>query len=88
MTNPNKPSRYVFSESLEKHKIDDYIKEGDIGPWYDVVPAEAYDKAVEALKKIENNEVCGMRRTCWQSIAEHALKELGELPDPDSGRTV
>ena len=74
-----KTNRYVFSESFENYEIDDYINSGDDGPWYPVVPAESYQKAVDALKQLVNRDASGRFGCGCSSYAEDVLKELGEI---------
>lgn len=45
-----KVKTYTFSETYEDYKIDDYIAQGDNGPWYEVVPKQAY---TDLLKECE-----------------------------------
>lgn len=46
MSEDKKFRELTFSEKHENYSIDDYINEGDIGPWYSVI-------ALEALKEVE-----------------------------------
>ena len=80
----------VFSETHEKYTIDDYIKQGDNGPWHEVVPLHDFDLMTQELEEVkESLDKCGqdyalkdydMRKLRTDlALAVNSLKEIREL---------
>jgi hypothetical protein len=44
------PKIYTMSETYEDHTVDDYLKQGDIGPFFAVVPLHYYQDLKEKLE--------------------------------------
>jgi hypothetical protein len=64
----SEPKVYIVSESLLQNSIDDYIANGDEGPWWDCVSKSAYDQAIKELGVAVGliDELEGvLKNECW-----------------------
>jgi hypothetical protein len=79
--NSNKPKDsprvYTFSESYENHNTDDYICDGDDGPWFEVVSRSAYEELAGHWADIVNAEKDKNKKL------EALLDEMAEVFDFD-----
>jgi len=49
-----KNKTWTFSETYENHSIDDYIDQGDSGPYWKVVSANAFTELMVEAKKMRS----------------------------------